>query len=184
MNYLLGTCPLIDSSVYFKENKYSSLSLWKILAKTPNILHVCFFPEYPSPPFLKTIFTKSSLQELIGNQQRFSMHTFRLEEETCSPWEEMTSLCTESTFETDTCKSKLDSPARSTGLISHKNNFRKEIQFCSLAVMNLLLTFLFIVLYCYPFIVLCFRGKGGLISDLKGYLISFQLKACPKTLSE
>lgn len=45
--------------------------------------------------------------------------------------------------------------------------------FCSFAVMNLLLTFVFIILYCYPFIVLCFGGEGGLISDLKGYLKYF-----------
>lgn len=114
-----GNLPSLDFPVYFKENKYSSLC-GKFLPKAGNILLVCFFPEYLSPPFLKTIFTKSSLQELIGNQQRFSMHTFRLEEETCSPWEEMTSSCTESTFETDTCKSKPDSPAKSTVLISQK----------------------------------------------------------------
>lgn len=129
MNYPVGSCPFIDSDVYFKEKHYSSLSVENFYLKF-QIFCVCFFfPEYPSRPFLKTIFTKSSLQKLIGNQQRFFMHTFRLEEETCSRWEEMTSSCTESTFETDTCKYKLDSPAKSTVLIGHKNNFRKETQF-------------------------------------------------------
>lgn len=55
--------------LYISRKINTPLSLCgKFLPKTPNILHVCFFPEYPSPPFLKTIFTKSSLQELIGNQ--------------------------------------------------------------------------------------------------------------------
>lgn len=140
MNYLVGSCPFIDSHIFQRKE---IIFCGKFLPKVPNILHVCLFvcfPEYPSPPFLKTIFTKCSLQELIGNQQRFFMRTFRLEEETCSPWEKMTSSCTESTFETDTCKYKLDSPAKSTVLIGHKSNFRKEIQFCYFAVINLLST--------------------------------------------
>lgn len=125
MNSLVESNLFIDPHIYFKIKKYSSFSVEKFYLKFQIFcMFICFFvcfSEYPSPPFLKTIFMKFSLQELIGNQQRFSMHTFRLEEEICSPWEKTISSCTESTFETDTCKDKLDSPARSTVLIGHKN---------------------------------------------------------------
>lgn len=68
MNSLVGSSPFIDCHVYFKENKYFSLSVENFYLKFQILSMLVFFPEYPSPPFLKTIFMKFSLQELIENQ--------------------------------------------------------------------------------------------------------------------